>query len=97
MDFACHDIYMASPAVAPKPIDPVNVQIRNVPDAVHRRLKAKAALEGMSLSEYLLAELVRIADRKSNKEVWRELQRDEPAHLPDDYVASLIRQMRGPV
>ena len=92
-----YDWGMASPAFAPKPADPVNIQVRNVPDAVHRRLKAKAALEGMSLSEYLLAELVRIADRKSNKEVWRELQRDEPANLPDDYVASLIRQMRGPV
>lgn len=88
---------MASPAIAVPPPSPVNVQIRSVPDAVHRRLKAKAALEGMSLSEYLLAELVRISERKSNKEVWRELQRDEPASLPDEYVANLIRQMRGPV
>jgi plasmid stability protein len=31
------------------------IQIRNVPDALHRRLKAKAALAGMSLSEFLLA------------------------------------------
>ena len=33
------------------------IQIRNVPDAVHRRLKAQAALEGLSLSEYLLREV----------------------------------------
>ena len=33
------------------------IQIRNVPDDLHRRMKARAALEGKSLSEYLLAEL----------------------------------------
>jgi plasmid stability protein len=38
------------------------IQIRNVPDALHRRLKSRAALQGMSLSDYLLAELRRIAD-----------------------------------
>jgi plasmid stability protein len=31
------------------------IQIRNVPDALHHRLKSRAALEGMSLSDYLLA------------------------------------------
>ena len=37
----------------------VTVQIRNVPDDVHRKLKARAALAGMSISEYLLRELER--------------------------------------
>jgi plasmid stability protein len=40
----------------------VMIQIRNVPDALHRRLKSRAALEGMSLSDYLLTELRRIAE-----------------------------------
>jgi plasmid stability protein len=38
------------------------VQIRNVPDALHRRLKSRAALAGMSLSDYLLDEIRRVAE-----------------------------------
>jgi hypothetical protein len=33
------------------------IQIRNVPDALHRRLKSRAALAGMSPSKYLLSEI----------------------------------------
>ena len=40
-----------------------SIQIRNVPDDVHRTLKARAAAAGLSLSEYLLAEVARIAER----------------------------------
>ena len=39
------------------------IQLRNVPDALHRTLKARAALEGMSLSDYLIGELRRVAAR----------------------------------
>lgn len=39
------------------------IQLRNVPNALHRTLKAQAALAGMSLSDYLLAELRRLAER----------------------------------
>lgn len=38
-----------------------NVQIRGVPDDVHRRLKSQAALAGQSLNEFLLARLAEIA------------------------------------
>ena len=38
-----------------------NIQVRNVPDAVHRRLKVRAAEAGKSLSEYLLEELTQLA------------------------------------
>jgi len=41
----------------------VMVQIRNVPSDLHRELKARAALEGMSLSDYLLRELRHTLDR----------------------------------
>jgi plasmid stability protein len=51
------------------------LQIRNVPDEVHRRLKAQAALEGMSLSEYLLAEVRRTAERPSISEMKERLAR----------------------
>ena len=40
-----------------------HIQIRNVPEDVHRTLKARAAREGMSLSEYLLRDVVELASR----------------------------------
>ncbi len=39
------------------------VQIRNVPDDIHRTLRSRAAAVGLSLSDYLLAEVVRVAER----------------------------------
>ena len=45
------------------------VQIRNVPDALHRKLKARAATAGQSLSDYLLAEVGRIAARPTREEM----------------------------
>ena len=46
-----------------------SLQIRNVPDDLHRRLKARAALEGQSLSEYALGELPRAMQRPTRREV----------------------------
>jgi plasmid stability protein len=45
------------------------VQIRNVPDALHRRLKSCAALAGMSLSDYLLREIRQVAERPTIEEL----------------------------
>lgn len=45
------------------------VQIRNVPDALHRRLKSRAALAGMSLSDYLLSEIRQAAERPTIEEL----------------------------
>ena len=42
---------------------PSMIQIRNVPDDLHRRLKSRAALEGMSLSDYLLGDLTNLAEQ----------------------------------
>lgn len=54
------------------------LQIRNVPDDVHRRLKARAALEGRSLSEFALAELRRSLERPTRAELLHRLQAREP-------------------
>jgi antitoxin FitA len=51
------------------------IQIRNVPDALHRRLKSQAALAGMSLSDYLLSEIRRVAERPSLDELRARLER----------------------
>ena len=49
------------------------IQIRHVPDTIHRRLKAKAAMEGMSLSDYLRQEVVEIAARPTVSELKQRL------------------------
>lgn len=51
------------------------IQIRNVPDALHRRLKSRAALAGMSLSDYLLSEIREVAERPSLAELRARLER----------------------
>ena len=50
------------------------IQVRNVPDGLHRTLKARAAMEGMSLSDYLLGELREIAERPTLAEFRVRLQ-----------------------
>ena len=49
------------------------IQIRHVPDALHRRLRARAALAGMSLSDYLRRELEVAADRLTPSELRERL------------------------
>jgi hypothetical protein len=50
------------------------IQIRNVPDALHRRLKSRAALAGMSLSDYLLSEIRAVAERPTLEELRGRLE-----------------------
>lgn len=50
------------------------IQIRNVPDVLHRRLKSRAALAGMSLSDYLLGEIREVAERPTLEELRARLQ-----------------------
>jgi plasmid stability protein len=51
------------------------IQIRNVPDALHRQLKSLAALAGMSLSDYLLNEIRQVAERPTLDELRARLDR----------------------
>jgi antitoxin FitA len=60
----------------------VMVQVRNVPDETHRKLKARAALSGMSISDYLLREIERSLERPPREELLERLRsrsRAEPA------------------
>lgn len=54
---------------------PAMIQIRNVPDTLHRRLKSRAALAGMSLSDYLLSEIREIAERPTLEDLRARLER----------------------
>ena len=69
------------------------VQIRNVPDDLHRRLKARAALAGMSLSDYLLAQVRASADLLTPDEMRARLATRAPVQL-DPAPAEIIRQER---
>jgi antitoxin FitA len=71
----------------------VMIQIRNVPSDVHRQLKARAALEGMSLSEYLLRELRFTLERPTIAELRKRLASLEPVELHPS-PAAVIRAER---
>jgi plasmid stability protein len=70
------------------------IQLRNVPDALHRTLKARAATAGMSLSDYLLAEIREIAERPTLTELRARLHKREPVAVQLDN-ARLVREERN--
>ena len=72
------------------------IQIRNVPEDLHRRLKAKAARLGMSLSDYLLSEIRPLADRPTREEVLEQIRTLRGEGLDIDG-AQIIRELRGPL
>ena len=54
------------------------IQLRHVPDALHRQLKARAALAGLSLSDFLVREVRKIAEQPTADEMLQRLQQREP-------------------
>jgi len=73
---------------------PGTIQIRNVPEDVHRRLKAKAALEGMSLSEYLLREAKRLASYPTMAEIRERLAALPPCDVTTAQIVDAIHAER---
>jgi plasmid stability protein len=69
------------------------IQVRNVPDALHRSLKARAAMAGMSLSDYLLGELREIAERPTLAEFRDRLHKRKPLPVALD-TGGLLREER---
>lgn len=70
------------------------IQLRNVPNALHRRLKARAALAGLSLSDYVLAEINELAERPTLAELRERLHKRKPVSAPID-TAHLVREERA--
>ena len=65
------------------------IQIRNVPEVLHRKLKSRAALNGQALSDYLLFELKRSAERPTLQELEERLKERsvvKPGIAPADAV-----------
>ncbi len=69
------------------------VQIRNVPSDFHRRLKARAAMEGMSMSDYIMREVSKALDRPTRAEVLARLQA-QPVRKLKRSAAEIIRAER---
>jgi antitoxin FitA len=57
------------------------IQIRNVPDDVHRTLKVRAAAAGTSLSEYVLREVTRVARSPTPEELDERIRARRPANV----------------
>jgi plasmid stability protein len=72
------------------------IQIRNVPDDLHRTLKARAAMAGQSLSDYLLGELRGLAERPSLEEWLARVEAREHVK-PRTAAAAIIRALRGKI
>jgi hypothetical protein len=72
---------------------PKMIQLRHVPDDLHRTLKARAAQEGMSLSDYLLQEVRHIAERPTISELRQRLAEREPV-APRTSSAKIVRAAR---
>jgi len=54
------------------------IQLRHVPDALHRQLKSRAAMAGLSLSDFLIREVRKIAEQPTAEEMLARLQQREP-------------------
>ena len=69
------------------------IQVRNVPDALHRKLKARALDSGRTLSDYILAELERLAARPTREEMRARLHSRKRVILKTP-AAAVIREER---
>jgi antitoxin FitA len=67
------------------------VQVKGVPEGVHRRLKTRAALRGQTLSDYLRGEMERLAARPSPDEPMASLAHDAPAAMGDSAAPEVRR------
>jgi len=73
------------------------IQIRNVPEEIHRTLKVRAAEAGMTLSEFLLREVTHVAQRPTVEQVLRRIEARGPAKVPVDSATAVRaeREQRG--
>jgi antitoxin FitA len=72
---------------------PTMIQLRHVPDDLHRKLKARAAMEGMSLSDYVIREVRQLAEKPTMSEMMERLARLKPVQLKSSPV-EILRALR---
>ena len=71
------------------------IQIRNVPDDVHRTLKMRAALEGIFLSDYIKRDLEELAKQATLEEAFADARARGESGITAEEIVSDLRQMRG--
>lgn len=71
------------------------IQIRNVPDDVHRTLKTRAAAEGLSLSDYIKRDLEDLAKQATLEEVFAEVHAHGESGIGTEEILSDLRELRG--
>jgi antitoxin FitA len=70
------------------------IQIRNVPEDVHRTLKVRAAAAGMSLSDYIKRDLVQAASGPSIEEIDERIRARGPSRVRAQTVVEALREVR---
>ena len=70
------------------------IQIRNVPDDVHRRLKAHAAEQGMPLSELMLREATRLSKTLTIAEITERIRKLPPVTVSTEQIVEAIHAER---
>jgi antitoxin FitA len=71
------------------------IQIRNVPDEMHRQLKMRAAAEGMSLSDYIKKRLSYSQEKDTWEEIFARVDARGPLGLSTEEIVEIIREHRG--
>lgn len=71
------------------------IQIRNVPDEMHRMLKEGAAREGMSLSDFIKRELVGVGARSNLEMIEARVRARGPNKMTRQGIVDIIREHRG--
>lgn len=74
----------------------IMIQVRNVPDSLHRELVRRAEVRGMSLTAYIQAILEREVERPSRAEVLAMIRSHNPVDL-GEMAVEYIREDRGPL
>jgi plasmid stability protein len=71
------------------------IQIRNVPDDVHRTLKIRAAGEGLSLSDYIKRDLEDLAKQATLEDVFVRVRARGGAGVKAEDIVAILREHRG--
>jgi antitoxin FitA len=71
------------------------IQVRNVPDEMHRALKMSAAAEGMSLSDYIKRELSGVTAKASFEEIDARVRARGPSNVKRETILRILRETRG--
>jgi hypothetical protein len=74
---------------------PKMIQVRNVPDEMHRALKASAAAEGLSLSDYIKRELGGITAKVGLDEIDARIRARGPSKVKRESILRVLRESRG--